>query len=869
MRTYIVILIFFSSILFSCATQTVKLDNPGQIDDLYVVDCLLPAQVRKLGQIATYLAARRAIKTSALDCGIRGGEYVAYDRANYLSALNIWMPKAQTGDPEAQTYVGEIYEKGMGLQPDYQVAHLWYKKAAEQGFSKAQMNLGYLYEKGLGVKKNQKTAILWYQKASNFSELKIPFASTVTSESESKDLSSEIKLLQTALTNSQAETKNLKNKIVTLQNNLSDSKVTLKLLKKEVVLVQDKIQKNVNKSNDQNLKLLQQLLKKKNQEINSLQTVVKIQEKTYKKEKLSLAEKLTNTQKRAEQIVVQLKKENNQNQQKQVALLEKEAKLAETEKRLLKAIDLSNMQKNELKIVKENVNIKEKSLQLAEQQLVQTQQKIINYEQEIINDKQSEKRISKWKKKLFEQDKQSQLDLDQTQNKLNQSEQRYLSLVSLSKQQLNQIEQQKTLLIATKTSGSKSEERYLQNLNAKSVEVETLKKKLTLEKQRYESEINKLQKNIKADQPYQKPKIEIIDPPFVLTRGIHTVTLRSVVKKREIIGKIEAPAGLMALYINDKKSTVNQQKMFKTEINLVGDNTPVKIVAIDENGNKASLNFILSLNDAIKSLKVVEPVTVSKKEPSWKDLDFGNYHALIIGNNDYRKVPKLDTPENDARVVEKILRSKYGFKTQLLLNGTRYQILSALNKLRAKLTENDNLLIYYAGHGELDQVNMRGHWLPVDADGDNSANWISTIAITDILNAMSVKHVMIVSDSCYSGAMTRSSLARLDAGATNNQRNQWLKAMLKTRSRTVLTSGGLKPVMDGGGGNHSVFANAFIEALKKNNNLLEGQALYRKVSAGIVSIASEYGIEQVPEYAPIRHAGHESGEFFFVPKNQS
>jgi hypothetical protein len=72
--------------------------------------------------------------------------------------------------------------------------------------------------------------------------------------------------------------------------------------------------------------------------------------------------------------------------------------------------------------------------------------------------------------------------------------------------------------------------------------------------------------------------------------------------------------------------------------------------------------------------------------------------------------------------------------------------------------------------------------------------------------------------------------------------------------------------MDGGGGQHSVFANAFIKALNGNDTLLEGQTLYRRVSTGIVAIAAEYGIEQVPEYAPIRHAGHESGEFFFVPR---
>ncbi len=161
---------------------------------------------------------------------------------------------------------------------------------------------------------------------------------------------------------------------------------------------------------------------------------------------------------------------------------------------------------------------------------------------------------------------------------------------------------------------------------------------------------------------------------------------------------------------------------------------------------------------------------------------------------------------------------------------------------------------------------MRGHWLPIDADAENSANWISTVSITDILNSMSAKHIMVVADSCYSGAMTRTSLARLDSGMDAGKKSEWLKAMLKAKSRTVLSSGGLQPVMDGGGGSHSVFANAFIKALQSNQGLLEGQELFRVVSASVIAIAANNDIEQVPQYAPIAHAGHEAGEFFFMPK---
>lgn len=66
-----------------------------KVDDLMIVDCLLPGQVRQLGAEFTYLSARRPIRTSAKDCAIRGGEYVAFDRANYGTALKIWLPKSQ------------------------------------------------------------------------------------------------------------------------------------------------------------------------------------------------------------------------------------------------------------------------------------------------------------------------------------------------------------------------------------------------------------------------------------------------------------------------------------------------------------------------------------------------------------------------------------------------------------------------------------------------------------------------------------------------------------------------------------------------------------------------------------------------------
>ena len=244
---------------------------------------------------------------------------------------------------------------------------------------------------------------------------------------------------------------------------------------------------------------------------------------------------------------------------------------------------------------------------------------------------------------------------------------------------------------------------------------------------------------------------------------------------------------------------------------------------------------------------------------------FGDYHALLIGNNTYQKLPHLDTAINDAKGIAEVLKKQYGFKTKVLLNATRYDILKALNEYRKTLTEKDNLLIYYAGHGILDEVNDRGHWLPVDAEPDSSANWISVQNVTDQLKIIAAKHVLVVADSCYSGALTRSSIARLEAGMTTEKRARWIKLMVNARSRVALSSGGLEPVLDGGGGNHSIFAKALIDTLSENTDLLESQALYRNVSALVADAANDQDFNQVPEFSPIRHAGHAAGEFFFYP----
>lgn len=156
-----------SVLLAACAggpSGPIEIPEGAAVADLYIVDCLLPGQVRQLGN-STYLTPRRPTRTTAQDCRLRGGEYVAFDRADYKTALRVWLPAAEAGDADAQNSVGEIFERGLGTEPNYEVAALWFKRAAEQGHKGAQFNLGTLYEAGKGVPQDKAVALNWYRQA--------------------------------------------------------------------------------------------------------------------------------------------------------------------------------------------------------------------------------------------------------------------------------------------------------------------------------------------------------------------------------------------------------------------------------------------------------------------------------------------------------------------------------------------------------------------------------------------------------------------------------------------------------------------------------------------------------------------------------
>ena len=177
----------------------------------------------------------------------------------------------------------------------------------------------------------------------------------------------------------------------------------------------------------------------------------------------------------------------------------------------------------------------------------------------------------------------------------------------------------------------------------------------------------------------------------------------------------------------------------------------------------------------------------TKQSPTQKP---GQYFALIVGINDYQHLPHLSTPRNDAQELMSVLSDQYGFKTQLLLEATRDQIIGAFDRYRRTLNDTDSLLIYYAGHGYFDEMH-EAYWAPVDAGEDTFARWIIAEEVTGAAQAFPARHVLVISDSCYSGMLTQ------DTGrSTIPDRANSLEKVLQTKSRQVMSSGGDEPVAD-------------------------------------------------------------------------
>ena len=252
-------------------------------------------------------------------------------------------------------------------------------------------------------------------------------------------------------------------------------------------------------------------------------------------------------------------------------------------------------------------------------------------------------------------------------------------------------------------------------------------------------------------------------------------------------------------------------------------------------------------------LLIVAAIVVWQRMQAANLASYGKFHAVVIGESQYGKYESLPTAVNDARAVAQLLATKYGYDVTRLENAGAQQIISALQATAKKMTTNDNLLVYYAGHGTV--RNDKGYWQPVDADFDMT-NWISPAMIRDVLLDHPARRTLILADSCYSGALARGALSSSDAGTRKEK-----------RARIVISSGGDAPIIDSADGQHSLFTRALLDVLAApGDDVADVQTLFTRIRERVTDSARRAGREQNPDLAVMAEVGDEGGTYFFVTR---
>ncbi|MEM6316806.1 MAG: caspase family protein, partial [Bacteroidota bacterium] len=234
----------------------------------------------------------------------------------------------------------------------------------------------------------------------------------------------------------------------------------------------------------------------------------------------------------------------------------------------------------------------------------------------------------------------------------------------------------------------------------------------------------------------------------------------------------------------------------------------------------------------------------------------GKNYLLVIAIDAYEYCPTLYNCVADAKRLIDILTQQYQFEKKevtTLFNekATEGNIFSAFRSLATTVTEKDNLVIYFSGHGEYDKVFEEGYWIPVNAQLGATEDCISNSKIKTILSAIKSKHTFLIVDSCFSGSL----FAKFRSVAVAEK-------LEESPSRWGLTAGRNEVVSDGKPGDHSPFAESMLYHLEKNESVLGVAELCNKVIEDVVTSA-----EQTPRGEPLKVKGHRGGQFFFRNKN--
>lgn len=337
------------------------------------------------------------------------------------------------------------------------------------------------------------------------------------------------------------------------------------------------------------------------------------------------------------------------------------------------------------------------------------------------------------------------------------------------------------------------------------------------------------------------PDIQLLEPRDMKSGETFLTNVQSI----PLVVKLNKPGEELKVLVNnvEVKPTANGD-IFTHTYNLVEGSNSLFISLIKDGKELKELAYTVLYTEPVKNLS---PFATPD----------GKYYALIIANNTYNQnsgMMSLKRPIADATALREVLATRYTFdynNIMTLYDRSKMDVEVTLEELQKRIRPEDNLLIFYAGHGKMDMEADIGYWLLSDAS-QSRYTWLSNSTITDFIKVCKARHVLLIADACYAGSIYSS------RGMMDNA-SMAIIDLIKSKSRKAITSGGTTEVTD-----ESKFADILVEQLKINTEqYLRSLDLYNLVQKPVMANSMTS-----PRWGPINNVGDDNGDFIFILREQ-
>lgn len=856
----------------------------ANLEDAVVVDCQLPGKLQKLGGTRTYLTPGVLRRLSAVDCRARGGEYTLGDLSSGTLSLRRWMPLAEQGNAEAQYYVARIYANGMGgVESDYAQAAQWYQKAAQQEYGPAQQELGYLYEQGLGVQRDPTMALNLQRKAAGLGD-ELDYAWKIAAAKD--EAAEQVAALSAQLSDSNLEIETLRTKLQATTDAAFRARAELQRSQLAVVDLREQLNSAAQSPADR------ERLARSEEALRAAQDQVVQLSAQLRNQQAELAVRTAQSQASNAELNELLANERDRNRSLEARLAQSEQRLTGAQQELSQRRDEYRTEVARLVAERDDLQRAAANAQDSGHTLVTARERELTLQ--ALHVQSLEQELSRTRKALASGSATAQASeqaQQQLKDELAQLQTRYA-------QQQQQLRHQQDELASLKNKSATEQAAMLRDamaqLDARSSELERKQRQIAS----LDAQTNALRAEV--EQLRKQRSAQVADATSDAQRAREALQLAQskITEQREKLDRLQTERATDAAELSKARDELRRQmadarRASDMQIGFLRQDLEARqkdiaakdqeIERLQQRVDEQSRMFAqLSARAQSKDTMVAAAPAGSAASTRMRsigispsgahtmlkippDLTPPSYHALIIANSNYRHIPPLETPANDAREIGQLLRDDYGFQVTVLFDQTSEQIMKALHEQTLTLTPRDSLLIYFAGHGDTDEARGRAYWLGVDADPVTRQGWIEADNIRAKIKQMQATQVLLVADSCFSGAITHPKTTTIDRALTENRlRLQWNR-----RARMVLTSGQVTPVSDSASDpRHSLFARHFIQILRQNVNVMSGEMLSYELAVRMRDepvAVDERGEMQTPTYSVLQDANHDVGDFFFVP----